>query len=486
MIKSSWYVIPAAFFLVLNFSISSVKTFFFYSVIYFLFLFFLFFFLRKFDLSKILKFTIGGISAIIFLYGIIQKFILFPIYLNALGSGDSIYSKVFIGKIKSGRIFSIFTLPTLYAIVCGIFLIFIFHYLLHSPRRTFWGVLLFLGLVNLVLTQSFGGLIYLSFGVLIYLFLYRILSFKYLAPMVMVLSLFFFIVAGLRFSEVKELEPIKLRVSHWKQAIRIIRTSPLWGIGLGNYQAQISYYINPHEARSIYSHNFFLQFLAESGLLFPSILFFILLLSLKKIKPIESRDKVLYISSLFILFFYNLLDIGFYFFTAGLITVIILSQLYPYRANHNKKSQLKFKLNLAVLLLLGTLLGIQAFSESYRQSGDLSLNQGEFENSRVHYQKSLFFNPFNHRSLVGLAHIHFNNGNSQECESYLVRALNLFPEAAYANYLTSELFFQKECYFKSLFHANVAFRKNRLSKKYRNWYRFIKNNLQQRLPRKDG
>lgn len=482
MIKSSWYFVPAAFFFVINFSIASVKTFFFYSLIYFLFLFFLFFFLRKFDLSNILKYTVGGISSIIFLYGLFQKFILFPIYLNSIGAGNSYYSKVFIGKIESGRIFSIFTLPTLYAIVCGILVIFIFHYLLKSTNKIFWGVLLILGLLNLVLTQSFGGLIYLSMGVLIYLFLSRILSFKFLAPLVMVLSLFFFIVAGMRFSEVKELEPLKLRASHWMQALRIIKTSPMWGIGLGNYQAQISYYIKSGEASSIYSHNFFLQFLAESGLLFPGIIFFILLLSRKKIKPRESRDKVLYISALFILLFYNLLDIGFYFFSAGLITVIILSQLYPAHNYTNNKKRVKFKLNLAVVLVMAVLMGIQAISDNYRQSADLLLNRGDFENSKHYYQKSLFVNPFNYQSTVGLAYIHYNNGHVQDSESFLTRALKVFPDAAFANYLMSEFYFQKESYFKSLYHAHIAFRKNRLSKKYQNWYKFIKNNLQQRLP----
>jgi len=345
---------------------------------------------------------------------------------------------------------------------------------------------LLLGLLNLILTQSFGGLIYLSVGLLIYLFFSRIFSFKFLAPVLMVLSLIFFIVVGLRFSEVKELEPLKLRISHWKQAIRIIKASPLWGIGLGNYQAQISYYINPGEATSIYSHNFFLQLLAESGLLFPGIFLFILIISRKKIIPLESKNKVLYISALFIILFYNLLDIGLYFFASGLMTVIVLSQLYPTHTNKNKKKSVKFKTNLAVLLVLGVLMGIQALSENYRQSADLFLNQSDSENSQNYYQKSLIFNPFNYKSAVGLAYIHFDNGNFQKSEFFLTKALMLFPEAAFANYLISDLYFQKESYFKSLYHAHLAFRKNRLSKKYRDWYKFIKDNLQQRLPIKAG
>lgn len=481
MIKSSWYIVPAAFFFVINYSVCSVKTFFFYSVIYFLFLFFLFLFLRKFNLYRILKYSIGGISSIIFLYGVFQKFVLFPIYLQSLNSGNSHYSKVFIGKIESGRIFSIFTLPTLYAIVCGVLLIFIFHYLLNSSRKIFWGILLILGLLNLILTQSFGGLVYLSAGILIYLFFSRILSFKFLAPMLMILSLFFFIVAGLRFSEVKELEPLKLRASHWKQALRIVKANPLWGIGLGNYQAEISYYIQPDEASSIYSHNFFLQFLAESGLLFPGILLLILLFSWKKIKPFESRDKVLYLSALFILLFYNLIDIGFYFFSSGLMTAIVLSQLFPGYWYKNKNKPIKFRLNLAVLLVLTSLLGVQAFSENYRQSAELLLDQSDFQDSKKYYQKSLNTNPFNYKSLVGLAFIHFKDGNLQDCKKVLNKALRLFPEAAFANYLISELYFQEESYFKSLYHAQVAFRKNSLSQKYQRWYKFIRDNLQQRL-----
>ncbi|MCP5045550.1 MAG: O-antigen ligase family protein, partial [bacterium] len=205
---------------------------------------------------------------IVFLYGIMQKFVLFPIYLSRISPEDNFYTQAFITRIKGGRIFSIFPLPTLYAIICTVLILFIFHYMISASKtgkeRFLWGTLLLAGLVNLILTQSFGGVLYLTAGGLVYLLVSGILKVKYLVPVIMVLSLFLSITIGLRFSEIRELEPIKFRYSNWKQAARIIEANPLWGAGLGNYEAKIARYTRPGEARSIYAHNFFLQFTAET------------------------------------------------------------------------------------------------------------------------------------------------------------------------------------------------------------------------------
>jgi hypothetical protein len=93
-------LIPTAFFLLLNITVSSVKILFFTRLAYFLFLVFLFLILRRFDLERILRTIVGGISAIIFSYGIIQKFLLFPIYLENLTPQQDFYSRSMLIRIK--------------------------------------------------------------------------------------------------------------------------------------------------------------------------------------------------------------------------------------------------------------------------------------------------------------------------------------------------------------------------------------------------
>jgi O-antigen ligase len=472
MKKSSWMIVPAAFFFLFNFSISSYKTLFFLRLIYFLFLVFLFFFLRRFDLKKILIPIVGGVSLILFIYGILQKLILFPYYLRNLGNGNNFYSQAFKTRLETGRVFSLFTLPSLYAIICAVLILFIFHYFLKSQKnKIYWVLLLILGMINIVLTQSFGGILYLSIGVLIYLFLSGILNFKNLAPVIMAVFLFFFIITGLRYSEAKELEPIKLRFSNWQQAYRTIKSSPILGIGLGNYESKISYFTLPGEAKSIYAHNFFLQFISELGVIIFLFILLILFLSIKKLKPENSKEKVLYISAFIIMLVYNLIDIGFYFFSAGIITVVIVSQIYE------KKNE-KYCLNLSILVILSIFLMVQTFSGNYQKKANFLLSQKNFEEAEIYYKKSLKINPFNFKSLTGLGNINFIKNNYLESEKYLNESLKLYPDSAFANYLKSKVDFKKEHFLNSLYHASLAFNKNRLNYEYKRWYEFIKNNIQ--------
>ena len=286
MKKSGWLIVPAAFFFLINFSVSSVKILFLSRSVYFLFLVSLFFFLRKFNLDKILIPIVGGVSFIVFIYGIFQKFVLFPLYLRNITPGDNVYSQALIARIESGRIFSIFRLPTLYAIVCAVFIIFIFHYFLKSgtlKHRAAWASLLVLGLFNLVLTQSFGGMIYFCVGVVVYLLLSGILKLRHLAPILMIFTLFFSVTIALRYSEARKMEPVRLRVSNWRQAVRAIESSPFLGVGLGNYESEVSYFTRSDEAKSIYAHNFVLQFIAETGIFIPFFLLLLLIFSWKKV-----------------------------------------------------------------------------------------------------------------------------------------------------------------------------------------------------------
>lgn len=501
MKKSGWVVLPAAFFLLINFAVSPVKILFFSRLIYFSFLSLLFLILRRFSLDRILPPIVGGISFILFFYGIIQKFVLFPYYLTRVIPGDNFYSQALVTRIKSGRIFSLFALPTLYAIICTVLIIFIFHYFLTSTdkkNKTFWGLLLAAGLFNLILTQSFGGVLYFSMGILLYLLLSGILKFRYLAPVLMVLSLFLFIIIALRFSEAKELEPVKLRWSNWAQASRIIQSAPFWGVGLGNYEAKISYYTLASEAKSMYAHNFFLQFLAETGFIIPCVLLLSILVRRKKLKPGHYKDKIIYISVFLVILFYNTIDIGFYFFSAGISAAIALSQVYPKRGPHPQPGiaaetimkegkkimpwiDLRLKMMMMGFALLCLLMVGESISQNHRKTADFLYAQNDYENARQYYRKSFKINPFNYNSLVKYAEICFRFGSFREAEKYLDRALKLYPDLSLANYLKSQLRYKRNNYFESYYYSTVAYYKNKLNAQYRQWFELIKQNLEQHL-----
>ena len=487
---------PAAFFLFLNFVVSSVKILFVSRLTYLLFLIFLFLFLRRFNLNKILRVIIAGISSIIFIYGIVQKFVLFPIYIQAVVPHDDFYTQAMITRFKGGRIFSIFSLPTLYAIICTVFIVFIFHYLISPETKSgkqkwAWSLLLAIGLFNLILTQSFGGIIYLSVGGLVYLLLSGILKPRYLIPVIMVFALFFSIIAALRFSEVKELEPIKLRFSNWTQAARIIAANPLWGSGLGNYETEVAFHTLHTEAKSIYAHNFFLQFVAETGGIFILLLLLFLFSVRKHLIINDYKEKTVYITTLAVIIVYNLIDIGFYFFSAGLITAVVLSQIYGdvSAVDSVESAPLQRKrmptLLIGILFFLSALLAIEAISDNFRKNADYLKAQKEISEATKLYDLSIALNPYNYKAMTGYASIpHIldgNNNQNQKASGYLNRSLELNPDSAYAHYLKSSQLFIQQHYLGAYYHAEAAKQKNPIIDYYKEWVSYIKKNLQQAM-----
>ncbi|MCP5051326.1 MAG: hypothetical protein GY940_29440 [bacterium] len=484
--KSGWTFVPAVFFLFLNFSVSSAKTLFISRLAFFLFLLFLFLVLRNVSLKKILQPMVAGVSFIVFLYGIMQKFVLFPIYLSRITPDDNFYTQAFITRIKGGRIFSIFVLPTLYAIICTVLILFIFHYMVTTAKtvkqRLLWGVLLLAGLVNLVLTQSFGGVLYLTVGGLLYLLLSGILKLKYLAPVIMVLSLFLSLTIALRFAEVKELEPVKLRYSNWKQAARIIEANPFWGAGLGNYESNVARYTYRGEAKSIYAHNFFLQFPAETGIVIPVILLILLWLMRKKLKPVNYKEKALYITVGAVLIFYNLIDIGFYFFPAGVISAVVLSQIYPAQEEKRKTGSgfhAGMVFPMAALVVLSLVLGMEALSENQRKEADFLVNtEKDYAGAGNLYKKSIGINPFNFKAMIGYASLPVEGEKAAEAERILDRALKLNPDSAFAAYLKSRFQFKRGHYLSALYYAAEADEKNPRIHNYKQWRKYVKNSLE--------
>lgn len=452
--------------------------------------------MRKYNINQVLKVVVGGVSFIIFSYGLIQKFILFPLYLKNFPNGSpmgNIYLEALVERIKSGRVFSIFRLPTLYAIICAVLILFIFHYLFKakstastvsnaSKSRVTWAFLLVLGLINLLLTQSFGGIIYLSAGILTYLLLSGILKFKYLAPILMILCLFFSLTIALRYSEARKMEPAALRMSNWSQAGRVIASSPFWGVGLGNYEAVVSYYTRAEEAKSIYAHNFFLQFAAEVGVIIPFFLVVLLLSLKKKLKPLHPREgeKALYISVSFILFTYNLIDIGFYFFPAALAGVVVLSQIYPAH-EYKRKANGRHYVTLAATFFFALLMAVEAFSDNYRVEADILQMQKQYSEAEANYKRSLQFNPYNFRTLIGYASVKFYREEPAEARKYLDRALDLYPDSASAHHLKSRIEWQVGHPWQAFFHASHAYRKNSINAEYHNWYLTLKKNLEKQL-----
>jgi hypothetical protein len=434
-------------------------------------------FLSRFRLEKILAPLCGGIAFIIFIYGVIQKFVLFPWILGQPGWDRSPYSQALRAKIASGRIFAIFPLPTLYAMVCGLLLICVIHYFIKAGRwqKVFWLVLLLLGGCNLFLTQSFGGIIFFTSGVLFYLFVSGIFKIKYLAPLLMVAALLFFLVVTLRFSEARGLKPAKLRFDNWLQSGRVIGTAPLFGVGLGNYETSVPAQVYPGEPASIYAHNFFLQMAAEIGL--PWLLF-IGLAALPWMKAnfrkILRPENALFTSICVLIFLFNLFDVGNYFFAAGISFAIAFSQTFTL-AGQPRWGYLWPAVILAVLLL------VNEIGADRQKTADLDLVRGQYAQADRYYLQALRFNPWSYRALLGRAASAQKKNDPAAAQQLYLKTLSIYPGQAYANFMLSQAAFRRGAYLTALAYARQAARANKKNKEYQRWHEFIETSFADRF-----
>ena len=460
-----------------NFAVSDVKYLFFLRLVYFLFLFCLAFFLSRFRLHEILAPLSGGIALIVFVYGIIQKFYLFPWILGQKGWDQSFYSQGLRARVASGRIFAIFPLPTLYAMICGLLLIFIIHYFFKARgwRRVYWFSLLLLGGCNLFLTQSFGGIIFFAVGVLFYLFVSGVFKIKYFAPLLMVLALFFFLVIALRFSEARKLQPLKLRFANWLQAGRVIAEAPLLGVGLGNYETAVPAYVHRGEPASIYAHNFFLQMAAEIGIPWLLFIFVLVMPWIKKnFKRFLQREHALFTALCILIFFFNLFDVGNYFFAAGLFFAIAFSQVFAFDVQP-RRSYLWPTVILAVVLL------VNEISVDRQKTADLMFSRREYIQAQRYYLQALRINPFSYRALLGRAAIFQKANDLAGAERIYRKILAIYPGQAYANYMFSQAAYRRGAYLTALVHAQQAVSGNRKNAEYQRWHEFIKTNFTNRF-----
>ncbi len=427
----------------------------------------------RFRLEKILAPISGGIAFILFIYGIIQRFVLFPLILEQVEPGPTFHASALHSRVASGRIFAIFPLPTLYAMVCGLLLIFIVHFFYRARGRIrlFWAVLFLLGAFNLVLTQSFGGILFFTAGVLFYLFASRIFKARYLAPLLMVLALVIFVVTALRFSEARELSPLRLRLANWEQAGRVLAAAPVLGVGLGNYETAVPPHIRPGEPESIYAHNFFLHMAAETGLPLFILLIVLCLPWLKVNLPrFLQAENALFASACILLLFFNLFDIGNYFFAAGLSSVVLLSQVVPAAAPARPR-------HFALTALLAIPLLLAAAAVSRQQAGDLWLSRQEPVQAEAQYRAALKLAPYSYRSRLGLASIAWERGDREDAERALKKTLVIYPGQPYANYLLSLSSWRRGAQWTALFHANKAVAGNFKSKEYQRWYKHVQDTL---------
>jgi tetratricopeptide (TPR) repeat protein len=266
----------------------------------------------------------------------------------------------------------------------------------------------------------------------------------------MTLALVLFLVSASRFGEVRQLKPVRLRLANWFQAARVIGVNPVFGCGLGNYATAVSPHVRTNEQPSIYAHNFLLQLSAEIGL--PALLLILLLSAAalgRHASALRRPDNAPYTALLLQLLVYNLIDIGTYFFAAGLALVVTLALLLP-----RPKRVTAAPLAALAILALGLLAA--EVSASAQREGDLLLHLQQVPEARRMYQRSLALNPVSWRALGGMAQVCRRLGDAAGERRALERLLEVNPLSASANLQYAQLVLRDGEYLTALRHAAAA------------------------------
>lgn len=162
----------------------------------------------------------------------------------------------------------------------------------------------------LLLTKSLSALLSLFLALMVYYYLSGTLK-KEGAFFLLGLSLIIGLIFLARSTAQKQyLQPAfsaMMRMNYWRDTLEIIKTAPITGIGLGNFNL----------AESRYAHNSYLQIWAETGILgivsFLWLIFGLWKKALKKIKKgLDKKQTACLIAASVAFFTHNLFDFTFY------------------------------------------------------------------------------------------------------------------------------------------------------------------------------
>ncbi len=286
-------------------------------------------------------------------------YILFPKnypILKSISQSDTNFTGILLKQLKYKRLKSLFSLPTEFSFFIIIILPFLLYFLYKKKvNKTITTFTIVSVLITLILTKSFGAIVGLTF-LLLALFIFYPMN-KEIKEKAAV-SLFFIIfsigtlISYFRSGELMNLTPLKLRLIHWVVAIKEFFHSPFYGVGLGNFGPYSSFFIKPGDPQSKFVHNFFLQILAETGLIGIIIVAIILFYIYKLIKNLKKDYfDIAILSSVLVILSYNLIDIGIYFISIGILFSIVLGLIIK-NGEKTVKAEKWQKYSLILILLL--------------------------------------------------------------------------------------------------------------------------------------
>ncbi|GEM_PF-3287728 len=386
--------------------------------------------IEKIDL---LKFTVFASLPSIF-YGYYQKFFLFKSYLtnleNRVKGNPTLTDLRMMERLKEGRVFSLFPLPTSFCFFLSIIFLFSIGIALSEKRirgKIFYFSIALLSLILMIFTKSFGGILGLSGGFFIFLFIIGRKDLKILLILLIISIAIMSTIFYLRFETLSTKNPLTLRISNWKIALRVISEHPLFGVGFGNYTSFSLPLAKERSEATKYAHNFFLQFFAEGGIFCFIFLIFLLFGWFKEVLKsisISAMDASVG-GAIFSILLYNFIDIGIFFETFGFLTMLIFS----FFAKEESIIRIQGRKKLLFTLFLFAILFFPFWTyltEEFLQRANLNFGED------ISYSEKILvlakkINPFNPKVYSYLSFIESKKGNISLSLDYIDKSISLYP-----------------------------------------------------------
>ncbi|GEM_PF-1548409 len=294
-------------------------------------------------------------AGIIGVYALYQYFFVLErllSYARSTGVSENI-----IAVVQQKRVYAAFISPNLFASYVIVMLFLMTGFLINGypfTRKTVYVLIsAFLMAIALLLTKSFGGLMAFSLTFSLF-FLYFFCSIKgkkaVLKRLFLGLVVIFFIfvvlfivlnwqrLAAIFISSKFHANSITQRFYYWITSLKIIKDFPLTGIGWRNFGIVYEFYRLPLANVSHYSHNVFLQVMAETGLLgLMSFLYMVTIAFRSGIRILNNGGgnqglKIGLFCAGCSFLIHNLVDISFYFSQAAFFWWMILGLIVNFSA----------------------------------------------------------------------------------------------------------------------------------------------------------
>ncbi|MCM8767682.1 MAG: O-antigen ligase family protein [Candidatus Omnitrophica bacterium] len=384
------------------------------------------------------------------------------------------FSPTFFERAESSRIFSTFIYPNIYATFLITIMPLLFFYFLVN-YKSFYGIfsifLFFLSFLNLVLTESIGGLLiflFISHIILLQIVLEKKI-FKKILPFLLVFEILI-IFLGYEFKILPHIHSLMDRMIYWKTSFKIIHLKPFLGIGPENFRYYFLKFKPPEGLEAVHAHNFLLETLVENGILGLVLLslfiwnLFIRISADKKEKILNTG--IIYLLLSFIL--HNMVDFGFYDPSLGFLFFLFAGLGIDENKNKIKSKRLtKFLLCLIIISTVFSIFKLIKFENSerirkiskekftfdeklflleyaekmydknfevYFEKGNLYINiwkltkkEEYLDNAILSYKKSIYLNPFFIKGYRHLAYIYELIGDYKQAEKMYLKVLECYP-----------------------------------------------------------